>query len=458
MTEYNYDLFVIGGGSGGVRAARIAATHGARVGIAEEYRYGGTCVIRGCVPKKLFVYASKFSEEFEDAEGFGWSVGERSFDWTKLIAAKDQEISRLEGIYRRNLERTDVDIHDSRAVVEDAHTVRLLSTGQTITAKYILIAVGASPNVDTNLPGVEHVITSNEAFHLSELPDQIVVAGGGYIAVEFAGIFNGLGVDTTLIYRGEEILRGFDRDLRTTVREEMEKKGINVILNDTFSKIEKQADGSLVGATKGGRSLQAGQIMFAIGRRPHTSDLGLEKAGVEMDKIGAIKVSDDSQTSVPSIYAVGDVTNRANLTPVAIREGHAFADTIFGGKAWTVDHSLIATAVFSQPEMGTVGLTQEQALEKTPNLDIYKSSFRPMKHTLSGRDEKMLMKMIVDAKTQKVLGVHVVGPDAGELAQILGVTLQMGATKADFDRTIAVHPTAAEELVTMREPTEQLRG
>jgi glutathione reductase (NADPH) len=458
MSDYDYDLFVIGGGSGGVRAARIAATHGARVGIAEEYRYGGTCVIRGCVPKKLFVYASKFSEEFEDAEGFGWTVGERGFSWQKLIAAKDKEITRLEGLYRKNLERTSVEAFDSRAVVEDAHTVRLLSTGQTISAKYILVAVGASPNVDASLPGVEHVITSNEAFHLEELPGKVIVAGGGYIAVEFAGIFNGLGVDTTLIYRGEEILRGFDMDLRTSVRQEMEKKGIKVILNDTFTGIEKQADGSLSGRTKAGKKLSADQIMFAIGRKPHTRDLGLEKAGVEMDAGGAIKVSEDSRSSVPSIYAVGDVTNRANLTPVAIREGHSFADTVFGNKPWSVDHSLIATAVFSQPEMGTVGLTQEQALERTPNLDIYKSSFRPMKHTLSGRDEKMLMKMIVDADTQKVLGVHVMGPDAGELAQILGVTLQMGATKDDFDRTIAVHPTAAEELVTMREPTERLRG
>jgi len=458
MNDFDYDLFVIGGGSGGVRAARIAATHGARVGIAEEYRYGGTCVIRGCVPKKLFVYASKFSEEFEDAEGFGWSVGERSFSWEKLIAAKDQEITRLEGLYRRNLERTNVEVHDSRAVIEDEHTVRLLSTGQTLTAKYILVAVGASPNVDNSVPGIEHVITSNEAFHMAELPRKVIVAGGGYIAVEFAGIFNGLGADTTLIYRGEEILRGFDMDLRTTVRQEMEKKGIKVILGDTFSSIEKHADGSLTGHTKSGQALEADKIMFAIGRNPHTKDLGLEQVGVEMDAKGAIRVRGDSRSSVDSIYAVGDVTDRANLTPVAIREGHAFADTVFGDKPWTVDHSLIATAVFSQPEMGTVGLTQDEALERTPNLDIYKSTFRPMKHTLSGRDEKMLMKMIVDADTQKVLGVHVVGPDAGELAQILGVTLQMGATKADFDKTIAVHPTAAEELVTMREPTEQLRG
>lgn len=458
MSEYDYDLFVIGGGSGGVRAARIAATHGARVGIAEEYRYGGTCVIRGCVPKKLFVYASKFSEEFEDAEGFGWTVGERSFSWEKLISAKDQEIARLEGIYRRNLDRTGVEMHDTRAVIDGPNSVRLLATGQIVTAKYILIAVGASPNVDPGLPGSEHVITSNEAFHLSDLPSKVVVAGGGYIAVEFAGIFNGLGVETTLLYRGEEILRGFDMDMRKAVHEEMEKKGIRVVCDDVFTSIEKCPDGSLSAKTKNGKTLLADQIMFAIGRRPHTSDLGLEKAGVEVDRGGAIKVDATSQTTVSSIYAVGDVTNRANLTPVAIREGHAFADTIFGNNSWSVDHSLIATAVFSQPEMGTVGLSEEDALAKTPNIDIYKSSFRPMKHTLSGRDEKMFMKLIVDADTDKVLGVHIMGPDAGELAQVLGITLEMGATKADFDRTIAVHPTAAEELVTMREPTERLRG
>ncbi|ADZ71178.1 glutathione-disulfide reductase [Polymorphum gilvum] len=458
MSDFDYDLFVIGGGSGGVRAARIAAGHGARVGIAEEYRYGGTCVIRGCVPKKLFVYASKFSEEFEDAAGFGWNVGERRFSWERLVEAKDREIARLEGIYRRNLERAGVELHDTRAVIEDAHTVRLLSTDKTLRAKYILIAVGATPNVDADLPGGEHVITSNEAFHLADLPQRVVVAGGGYIAVEFAGIFNGLGCDTTLIYRGPEILRGFDMDLRTAVHEEMAKKGVKVLCNDTFAEISKAPDGTLSGRTRGGETLVADQILFAIGRRPNIAGLGLDKAGVEVGPGGAIKVDARSQTSVPSIYAVGDVTDRANLTPVAIREGHAFADTVFGGRDWSVDHSLIATAVFSQPELGTVGLTQDEALARTPNLDIYRTSFRPMKHTLSGRDEKMLMKMIVDADTDKVLGVHIMGPDAGELAQVLGITLSMGATKADFDRTVAVHPTAAEELVTMREPSERLRG
>ncbi|NRG18601.1 glutathione-disulfide reductase [Rhizobiales bacterium] len=457
MADFDYDLFVIGGGSGGVRAARIAAGYGARVAVAEEYRYGGTCVIRGCVPKKLFVYASHFSETFEDAEGFGWSVGERTFDWEKLVDAKDREITRLEGIYRRNLERSGVELHDSRAVIEDAHTVRLMADDRRITARYILVAVGGTPNVDPDMPGGEHVITSNEAFHLADFPKKIVVAGGGYIAVEFAGIFNGLGAETTLIYRGEEILRGFDMDLRKTLHEEMEKKGIRVICGDVFTAIEKTSEG-LVGTTKLGEAITADKIMFAIGRKPNTAGLGLEAAGVETNRNGAIIVDGQSRTNVPSIYAVGDVTDRVNLTPVAIREGHAFADTVFGEKAWSADHELIPTAVFSQPEIGTVGMTQEEAQAKYANLDIYRASFRPMKHTLSGRDEKMLMKVIVDADSDRVLGVHILGPDAGELSQVLGIALKMGAKKADFDATMAVHPTAAEELVTMREPSERIRS
>jgi glutathione reductase (NADPH) len=457
MSEFDYDLFVIGGGSGGVRAARIAAGHGARVGLAEEYRYGGTCVIRGCVPKKLFVYASKFAEEFEDASGFGWNVGERSFDWEKLVDAKDREITRLEGIYRRNLERAGVEMFDSRAVVEGPNTIRLLADGREVSAKTILIAVGATPNVDASLPGGEHVITSNEAFHLSDFPKRVVIAGGGYIAVEFAGIFNGLGAETTLIYRGEEILRGFDDDLRKALHEEMEKKGISVICEDVFTSIDKTADG-LVGKTRQGRELQADKIMFAIGRRPNTAGLGLEAAGVKLDVNGAIVVDAQSRTNVPSIYAVGDVTDRVNLTPVAIREGHSFADTVFGGKPWTADHELIPTAVFSQPEIGTVGLTQAEALIRHGAVDVYRTQFRPMKHTLSGRDEKMLMKVLVEPESDKVVGVHILGPDAGELSQVLGIALKMGARKADFDATMAVHPTAAEELVTMREPTERLRA
>lgn len=457
MSEFDYDLFVVGGGSGGVRAARIAAGYGARVGIAEEYRYGGTCVIRGCVPKKLFVYASKFSEEFEDAAGFGWSVGERSFNWERLIDAKDREIARLEGVYRRNLERTGVEMFDTRAVLEDAHTVHLMSDGRRVRAKTILIAVGATPNVDASLPGCEHVITSNEAFHLSDFPKRVMVAGGGYIAVEFAGIFNGLGAETTLIYRGEEILRGFDDDLRKALHEEMEKKGIRVICGDVFKSIEKTADG-LVGTTRGGETLEADQILFAIGRRPNTAGLGLDAAGVAVSQTGAVIVDGQSRTNVPSIYAVGDVTDRVNLTPVAIREGHAFADTVFGGREWSADHSLIPTAVFSQPEIGTVGLSQAEALAKHGGVDVYRAHFRPMKHTLSGRDEKMLMKVLVEPEGDRVVGVHILGADAGELSQVLGIALKMGATKADFDATMAVHPTAAEELVTMREPSERIRS
>lgn len=457
MSDFDFDLFVIGGGSGGVRAARIAATHGARVGIAEEYRYGGTCVIRGCVPKKLMVYASRFSEEFEDAAGFGWQVGERRFDWERLIDAKDREIARLEAIYRRNLERSGVELFDTRAVLEDAHTVHLLTDGRRIRAERILIAVGATPNVDASLPGGEHVITSNEVFHLANLPKRVIVAGGGYIAVEFAGIFAGLGSETTLIYRGEEILRGFDDDLRAVLHEEMEKKGIRVLCGDVFTAIEKTEDG-LVGHTRKGEVLHADKIMFAIGRRPNTAGLGLDKAGVELASSGAILVNEASQTNVPSIYAVGDVTDRVNLTPVAIREGHAFADSVYGGKEWSADHAMIPTAVFSQPEIGTVGLTQAEALERYGAVDVYKAHFRPMKHTLSGRDEKMLMKVLVQPETDRVLGVHLLGHDAGELVQVLGIALRMGATKADFDATMAVHPTAAEELVTMREPTERLRA
>ncbi|MEP3275233.1 MAG: glutathione-disulfide reductase [Stappiaceae bacterium] len=457
MASFDYDLFVIGAGSGGVRAARIAATYGARVAIAEEFRYGGTCVIRGCVPKKLLVYASRFEEEFEDAAGFGWTVGERKFDWNVLIANKDREISRLENIYRTNLEKAGVIRFDSRAVLTGPNSVRLLSDGKEVTAERILVATGGTPNLDPDLPGVEHVITSNEAFHLTELPKSIAVVGGGYIAVEFAGIFNGLGVETTLIYRGEEILRGFDNDVRGHLHAELVKKGINVITEDVFTQIEK-SDQGLVGHTKQGKALNVDQIMFAIGRRPHTEDLGLEAAGVDLDHAGAIVVDEYSNTNISSVYAVGDVTNRVNLTPVAIREGHAFADTVYGNLSKTVDHSNIASAVFSQPEIGTVGLTEEEAQASFGALDIYSSSFRPMKLTLTDRDEKTFMKVIVDAETDKVLGVHVMGHDAGELAQVLGIAIKMGATKADFDATVAVHPTAAEELVTLREPSKRIRS
>jgi len=449
MTTYDYDLFVIGGGSGGVRAARIAAGYGARVAIAEEYRFGGTCVIRGCVPKKLLVYASRYADDFADARGFGWDVGETTFDWPKLIAAKDKEIARLEAAYRSTLEGRGVTTIAARAVIAGPNAVRL-SDGRTVTARYILVATGGKPNLDPGLPGIEHVITSNEAFHLAEMPKRIVVAGGGYIAVEFAGIFHGLGAETTLIYRGEKVLRGFDEDLRDGLMDAYGKRGIKLIMGTVFTRIEKTPCG-LVGHLKNGATVEADAIMFAIGRSPMTDGLGLAEAGVKLAPSGAIVVDRFSRTSVPSIYAVGDVTDRVNLTPIAIREGHAFADTVFGDRPTAVDHSLIPTGVFSTPEIGTVGLSEAMARAKGHAIDLYKARFRPMRNTLAGRDERTLMKLVVDQASQKVLGVHVLGPDAGEIIQMAGIALGMGATKADFDRTVAVHPSAAEELVTMRE-------
>ncbi len=453
MTVYDYDLFVIGGGSGGVRSGRVAASLGKRVGIAEEYRYGGTCVIRGCVPKKLFVYASQFSEHFEDAEGFGWSVGERQFDWKKLIAAKDKEISRLEGLYRKGLENARADIFDSRAELVDSHTVKLVKTGETFSAERIVIAVGGAPNVHQSLPGHELAISSNEAFDLEELPKSILIAGGGYIAVEFANIFHGLGVDTTLIYRGKEILSRFDQDMRKGLHEAMEAKGIRIILEDVIQEISKDGAGGFVARTSKGSSLHVGLVMLALGRDPHTKGLGLEKAGVKMDSRGAIIVDEYSRTNVPNIFALGDVTDRVQLTPVAIHEAMCFIETEFRNNPTKPDHELIATAVFSQPEIGTVGLSEEAAAKKYPELEVYRAQFRPMKATLSGREEKTIMKLIVNAADRKVVGAHILGHDAGEMAQLLGITLKAGCTKDDFDRTMAVHPTASEELVTMYSPS-----
>ncbi len=449
MTAFDYDLFVIGAGSGGVRAARIAAKHGAKVAVAEEFRVGGTCVIRGCVPKKLLVYASKFAEEFEDAIGFGWTSEKVTFDWATLIENKDKEIDRLNKAYIRNLEGAGAELILERATVEDANTVRLAS-GRKVTARYILVATGAAPFIPRHLPGHELAITSNEAFHLKRLPSRICIVGGGYIAVEFAGIFSGLGVETILIYRGKQILRGFDSDVRDHLAGEMKKKGIEIRTAADISLIERSGDGVRV-TLNDGAMFGAGQIMFATGRIPNVLDLGLEKAGVELTPHMAVKVDGYSKSSVDSIYAVGDVTNRVNLTPGAIREGHAFADTVFGGKKVEVDHSLIPTAVFSQPEIGTVGMTEEQARHSFKSVDIYKTSYRPMKHTLSGRDERTLMKLVVDGETDRVLGCHICGPDAGEMAQLLGIAVRLGAKKSDFDATMAVHPTASEELVTMRE-------
>jgi len=453
MTAFDYDLFVIGGGSGGVRSGRVAASLGKRVGIAEEYRYGGTCVIRGCVPKKLFVYASQFPEHFEDSEGFGWSVGERSFDWKKLIAAKDKEIARLEGLYRKGLENAKADIFDSRAELVDAHTVKLTKTGQTFTAERIVIAVGGTPNEHRALPGHELTISSNEAFNLEELPKSILIAGGGYIAVEFANIFHGLGVETTLIYRGKEILSRFDHDMRKGLHEAMEAKGIRIILEDVIEEVSKDGAGGFVARTNKGNSLHVGLVMLALGRDPNTKGLGLENAGVKVDSRGAIIVDDYSRTNVPSIFALGDVTDRVQLTPVAIHEAMCFIETEYKNNPTKPDHELIATAVFSQPEIGTVGLSEEEAAWKYPELEVYRAQFRPMKATLSGRQEKTIMKLIVNAGDRRVVGVHILGHEAGEMAQLLGITLKAGCTKDDFDRTMAVHPTAAEELVTMYSPS-----
>ncbi len=450
MSDNDVDLFVIGAGSGGVRAARVAAGYGARVMIAEEFRVGGTCVIRGCVPKKLLVYASRFSDEFEDAAGFGWVVPEPTFHWPSLIGNVQREVTRLEAAYTNTLERFNVDLVKSRAVLEDAHTVRILSTGARVKAETILIATGAWPHLGPKIPGLEHAISSNEAFHLEDLPKRIVIQGGGYIAVEFACIFAGLGSAVTLVYRGENILRGFDDDVREHLRNEMRKRGITVSCGHTVAAIEKAGD-EFVTRLSDESTVAADKVMFAIGRRPNTMGVGLDTVHLKIHEHGGIDVDEYSRTSVPNIYAVGDVTNRVNLTPVAIREGHAFADTVYGGKPTPVDHSNVPTAVFSEPELGVIGLTEWQARERLDKVDIYKTSFRPMKATLSGRDTRSFMKLVVDGITGRVVGCHIVGPDAGELIQVIGIAVKMGATKADLDATMAVHPTAAEELVTMRE-------
>ena len=458
MTAFDYELFVIGGGSGGVRAGRLAASLGKRVAIAEEYRFGGTCVIRGCVPKKLFVYASQFPEHFEDAAGFGWRVGDVAFDWRNLIAAKDAEIARLEGLYRRGLENAGAEILETRAELVDAHTIRLVKTGQTVTAERILIATGGSANPHAALPGHELCITSNEAFDLPELPRSILIAGGGYIAVEFANIFHGLGVDTTLIYRGKEILSRFDQDMRRGLHKAMEEKGIRIILTDVIEEVQRAPAGGLTARTLNGETIAVETVMLALGRDPNTAGLGLEAAGVEVNERGAIVVDDYSRTSVPHIHALGDVTDRVQLTPVAIHEAMCFIETEFRSNPTKPDHDLIATAVFSQPEIGTVGLSEEAASKRFSEIEVFRAEFRPMKATLSGRTEKMIMKLIVDAESRKVVGAHVLGHDAGEMSQLLGISLKAGCTKEDFDRTMAVHPTAAEELVTMYQPSYRVRN
>ena len=446
------DLFVIGAGSGGVRAARIAANHGARVMIAEEYRVGGTCVIRGCVPKKLLVYAARFPLEFEEAAGFGWTVHGASFDWPTLIANKDKEIARLEAAYTATLNKAGVTIVKNRAVFEDPHTLRL-ATGERVRAAHVLIATGATPHPGPTIPGLEHVISSNEAFDLPELPRRILVQGGSYIAVEFACIFAGLGSKVTLVCRSDNLLRGFDDDVRAHLREQLEKRGIHVVTGTIVAAVEKIKN-HYCAHLSGGMQVTADKVMFALGRPPSVSGLGLDLAGVKGAETGGIAVDEYSRTSVPHIYAVGDVTNRVNLTPVAIREGHAFADTVFGGKPTPVDHTNVPTAVFSEPEVGAVGLTEAQARARYPKVDIFKTMFRPLKATLSGRDDTtVLLKLVVDGATDRVLGCHIVAPDAGEMIQLVGIAVRMGATKADLDATMAVHPTIAEELVTMRTVT-----
>ena len=449
MSNFDYDLFVIGGGSGGVRAARIAAGHGARVAIAEEFRFGGTCVIRGCVPKKLLVYASRFRDDFEDAVGFGWSAGDAVFDWNKLIANKNREIARLEAVYKKNLDSSGVATIEERAVLDGPNAVTLAG-GRRVSAKTILIATGGRPNINPELSGHEHLITSNEVFDLEKFPQRVVVNGGGYIAVEFASIFAGLGAETTLVYRGPKVLRGFDDDVRDALMEALAARGIRLVMNDIFTSVRKTAGSLDVHLKSGSDPLTADVVLSALGRAPNTEGLGLQEAGVQMGSKGRVEVDDFSRTNVPSVYAVGDVTDRVNLTPVAIREGHAFADTVFGGKKMRVDHKLTPTAVFTTPEIGTIGLSEEDARAEHTDIDVYMSAFRAMRNTLAGRDERMLMKLVVDRASNRIVGCHIVGPDAAEIVQMAAIAMRMGATKADFDATMALHPTAAEELVTMR--------
>ncbi|MEQ9487647.1 MAG: glutathione-disulfide reductase [Alphaproteobacteria bacterium] len=449
MADYDFDLFTIGAGSGGVRASRMAAGYGAKVAVAEDRYLGGTCVNVGCVPKKLFVYASHYREEFHEAAGFGWDVRSAEFDWSTLIENKNTEISRLNGIYRNLLSNAGVTLFEDRATVLDAHTVDV--GGKRVTAERILIATGGWPSVP-DIPGKEHIVTSNEAFFLDRLPKRAVIVGGGYIAVEFAGIFNGLGVETSQLYRGPLFLRGFDEDVRSFLAEEMTKKGVDLRFNANITAIEEDAGGYRA-TLEDGSVLETDLVMYATGRHPNTAGLGLEQAGVNLAPNGSVIVNDDFQTSVPSIYALGDVIDRVALTPVAIAEGMVFSWNTYrtGGKK--MDYRDIPTAVFSQPAIGTVGLTEDQARAKYEAIDIYQSEFRALKHTLSGSSERTMMKLIVDKASDRVVGAHMIGPEAGELTQGLGIAMKAGATKADFDATIGIHPTSAEEFVTMREVT-----
>jgi glutathione reductase (NADPH) len=446
MAQYDFDLFTIGAGSGGVRASRVSAGYGARVAVAEERYLGGTCVNVGCIPKKLLMYASHFSEDFEDAAGFGWTVRERRVDWATLIANKDKEIMRLNGVYRKLLQESGVTVIENHVEIIDPHT--LVVDGKRIAAKYILVAVGSWPVVP-EIPGSEHAITSNEAFHLPRLPRKVIIVGGGYVGVEFAGIFLGLGVEVTQLYRGPLFLRGFDDDCRKTLAEEMRKRGVDLRFNTDVESIEKVASG-LRATLTGGMEVEVDQILYATGRVPNTRSLGLEKAGVEVKNNGAVVVDDFSKTNVDSIYAIGDCTDRLMLTPVAIAEGRAVGETLFNNNPMKPSYVNVPSAVFSTPNIGTVGLTEAQARERYKTIDVYRTSFRPLKHTLTGRDENIMMKIIADQATDRVVGCHMVGPDAGEIIQGLAVAINCGATKAQFDATIGIHPTGAEEFVTMR--------
>jgi glutathione reductase (NADPH) len=449
LANHDYDLFVIGAGSGGVRASRLAAMTGAKVLVAEEHRVGGTCVIRGCVPKKFMVYASEYSKAFETARGYGWTVPETTFDWPRFLMAKDNEIARLSGIYVRNLQNAGAELVHGKARLVDRHTVEVEGRGK-VTADKILVSTGGRPWMPHDLPGIEHAITSNEAFHFEQLPKRVVVVGGGYIALEFACIFNGLGVDTTVVHRGPNVLRGFDDDIRSHVAEEMEAAGVKIRLGTQLNRIEKTA-GGLVAHCVDGHVLETDVVMFAVGRVPYTDDLGLQAAGVELTETGAVKVDEYSRTNVDNIWAVGDVTDRINLTPVAIREGAAFAQTVFYDTPTTFDHDMVASAVFTQPQVGSVGLSEADARHKHGKVDIYLSKFRPMKETFYGGHQRALIKLVVEQGSERILGCHVVGPDAGEIIQMAAISLKMGVTKPQWDSTCAVHPTLAEELVTMRE-------
>jgi glutathione reductase (NADPH) len=454
MSQYDCDLFVIGAGSGGVRAARMAALAGARVTVAEEYRVGGTCVVRGCVPKKLMVYASEFAREFEIARGFGWTIGETRFDWRRFLASKDQEIARLSGVYAKNLNNAGADLLLGRAQFIDPHSLEVVQAEQTrtITAAKVLIATGGRPKLPDDVPGIEHAITSEEAFHLPDLPKRMVIVGGSYIAVEFACIFHGLGVDVTLIYRGANLLRGFDEDVRAHLAGELTKRGLRVLLGRRHERIERRADWVLVSHLDEGEPLESEQVMFAVGRQPHVIGLGLDKAGVTLNDAGAVAVDEYSRTNVEHIWAVGDVTDRIALTPVAIREAAAFAETVFHDRPTRFDHADVPTAVFSQPPVGVVGLTEAEARHQFRHVDVYLTRFRPMKPAFAADDDQMLMKLVVEHESGRVLGCHVVGHDGPEMIQLAAIAVKAGLTKAQWDATCALHPTAAEELVTLREP------